>query len=90
MEIKAGWETWLAPSKENLHFVLSNLRVTLFNDQLLVSIHLSESLCAALIHILHCVCTALYVREGRPLFFDIVNVCVVNVAVAHAFRSSLE
>jgi len=57
-----------------LHYVLNNLRAALFDDQPLLSGCLSKPLGAALIPILHCVSTALYVGEGFALLCDVANV----------------
>ena len=79
-------DTSLASSKLRLFWALNNLRATLFNDQPLFSQPLPKNVCAALVHILHCVCSALYVRrESYPLVCGIVDVCIDNSAVL-AFR----
>ena len=73
-------DTSLASSQKELHHVLDNLQATLFNGQLLLLDGLSKPLCAGLIHILHCVCTALYallyVGEIHFLLYNVVNICV--------------
>ena len=63
----------LASSRKELHGILNNLRATLFNDQPLLSECLSEPLCVSLIHILHCVCTAL----DELLYVGEVTLCCV-------------
>ena len=59
--------------------VLNNLRAAFFNDQLpLLPSSLSAPLCAGLIHILHCVCTALdALLCDTLLFVGEVTLCYV-------------
>ena len=52
--------------KSELCLRINNLRARLFSDQTLSSNHSFEFL-AALIPMLHCICTALYVCEGQYL-----------------------
>jgi hypothetical protein len=55
-----------AYEKSELCLRVINLWATLFNDQTLSFNHSFEFL-AAIIPMLHCICSALYVREGQYL-----------------------
>jgi hypothetical protein len=73
-------DTSLASSQKELYGVLNNLQATLFNDQPLLLESLSNHLCTCLIHILHCVCTALYallyVGEVYPPLCGFIDICI--------------
>jgi len=72
MLLHKGWEVSpdtgacsIEIEKEELYLQINNLRATLFDNQPLSSDH-SFAFLAAFIPILHCVCSALYVRESPP------------------------
>lgn len=73
-------DTSLALSQKELYGVLNNLRATLFSDQPLLLESLSNPLFTGLIHILHCVCTALYallyVGEIYPPLCGFIDICI--------------
>ena len=82
-------DTFQASSKLELFSALNNLQLILFNDQPLFSQPLPKFVCAALVHILHCVCYTLYVCECYPLVCGLVNVHIDNSTVL-AFRPAHE